>query len=239
MLLVLLALLAGAGLTYFSKIAVTDRTSRPSYLSKFAASSSENRPLKIMPLGDSITDGYFVPGGYRIDLYAAIEHRGYSIDFVGSLSNGLDSLPDKNHEGHSGWRIEQIHDRVVEWLQTFQPDLILLLIGTNDMVQEEGVPTAPDRLDKLIETIFQTTPNVHLFVASIPPILEPTLNQRVMDYNRAIEQLVRQKQNAGKPIGFVDLYYILSLDDLPDGIHPNREGFRKIARAWEAALIGH
>ncbi|NJK77375.1 MAG: SGNH hydrolase [Richelia sp. CSU_2_1] len=210
----------------------------PSKLSSTTA-SSQKCPLKIMPLGDSITDGYFVPGGYRIDLESALEKRGYAIDFVGSLSNGPDTLLDRNHEGHSGWRIEEIHDRVAEWLQVFPPDIILLLIGTNDMAQLYQVETARDRLDELIDTIMQTAPNVKLFVASIPPIGEPKLNQRVIKYNQEIEQLVNQKQQAGKPVTFVDLYSILDFKDLPDGVHPNREGFRKIAAAWEAALLAH
>lgn len=215
-----------------------NQTSEPSSLSDTTVSPG-NRPIKIMPLGDSITDGYFVPGGYRIDLQSAIENQGYSIEFVGSLSNGPDTLLYQNHEGHSGWRIAEIHDRVVEWLQKFQPDIILLLIGTNDIGQWYQVEATRDRLNELIDTIFQTVPNVKLFVASIPPIGEPTVNQRVIEYNQQSEQLVKEKQQAGKPITFVDLYSILSLEDLPDGVHPNREGFRKIAGAWEASLSAH
>ncbi|MCC3423123.1 MAG: hypothetical protein JGK24_05050 [Microcoleus sp. PH2017_29_MFU_D_A] len=201
--------------------------------------SPGNSPIKIMPLGDSITDGYFVPGGYRIDLQPAMENRGYAIEFVGSLSNGPDTLLSQHHEGHSGWLIEQICDRVVEWLQTFQPDIILLLIGTNNIGQWYQVETASYRLNQLIDRIFETAPNVKLFVAAIPPMSEPTLNQRVKLYNQNSEELVKEKQQAGKPIDFVDLYNILSLDDLPDGVHPNREGFRKIAGALEACLSAH
>lgn len=192
-----------------------------------------------MPLGDSITDGYFVPGGYRIDLQPAMENRGYAIEFVGSLSNGPDTLLSQHHEGHSGWRIEEICDRVADWLQTFQPDIILLLIGTNNIGQWYQVETASYRLNQLIDRIFQTAPNVKLFLASIGPMSEPTLNQRVIQYNQKSEELVKEKQQAGKPIDFVDLYNILSLDDLPDGVHPNREGFRKIASALEACLSAH
>ena len=212
-----------------------NQNSDPSSLSS-STDSPGNRPIKIMPLGDSITDGYFVPGGYRIDLQPAMENRGYAIEFVGSLSNGPDTLLSQHHEGHSGWRIEEIRDRVVEWLQTFQPDIIFLLIGTNNIGQWYQVETASYRLKQLIDSIFQTAPNVKLFLASIPPMSEPTLNQRVIQYNQKSEELVKEKQQAGKPIDFVDLYNILSLDDLPDGVHPNREGFRKIAGALEACL---
>ncbi len=192
-----------------------------------------------MPLGDSITDGYFFPGGYRIDLQPAMESRGYAIEFVGSLSNGPDTLLSQHHEGHSGWRIEEICDRIVEWLQTFQPDIILLLIGTNNIGQWYQVETASYRLNQLVDRIFETAPTVQLFLASIPPMSEPTLNQRVIQYNHKSEELVKEKQQEGKPIDFVDLYSTLSLADLPDGVHPNNEGFSKIACALEACLSAY
>lgn len=33
-----------------------------------SSAQAQATPIRIMPLGDSITDGYNVPGGYRIDL---------------------------------------------------------------------------------------------------------------------------------------------------------------------------
>ena len=197
----------------------------------------QERSLKILPLGDSITDGYFVPGGYRIELWNSLTKQGYKIEFVGSASNGPNSLPSRNHEGHSGWRIDEIYQEVSNWLQKFQPEMILLLIGTNDIAQGYNIETAGDRLDRLVEEIFKFAPKVQLFVASIPPIGEPTLNLRVMLYNQNIQALVERRQQAGEAIIFVDLYYSLNLNDLPDGVHPNQEGFRKIAIAWEQAIV--
>jgi acyl-CoA thioesterase I len=201
------------------------------------SSDSPQRSLKIMPLGDSITDGYFVPGGYRIELWSALKKQGYTVEFVGSDSNGPSSLPSRNHEGHSGWRIDQIRQQIARWLQKFQPEIILLLIGTNDIAQGYKINTAPDRLDRLVQDIFKFAPNVQLFVGSIPPIGESTLNQRAILYNLDVEEFVQRRQQAGKAIHFVDLYYLLSFNDLPDGVHPNQEGFHKIALAWEQAIV--
>ena len=50
-------------------------------------------PVKIMPLGDSITDGLTpphcceVPGAYRINLDAHLRTAGYAFDFVGGRSS--------------------------------------------------------------------------------------------------------------------------------------------------------
>jgi GDSL-like Lipase/Acylhydrolase family len=65
--------------------------------------------LNIMPLGDSITDGYSLlgaPGGYRLPLWTGLEQAGYNIAYVGSASdNGAPGLPFPNHEGHGGCTI--------------------------------------------------------------------------------------------------------------------------------------
>lgn len=198
---------------------------------------SQQHPLKIMPLGDSITEGYNVPGGYRIDLWQALRERGDRLEFVGSQENGPPELGDRHHEGYPGWRIDELHQQVEDWLRAAQPDIILLLIGTNDIVQGYAVERAPARLDALIDELFRHRPQAQVFVGSIPPIDEPQLNARVEAYNQAIAQQIQVRQRQGDRLTFVDLYSGLTPEDLADGIHPNRQGHRKIAQMWYDALV--
>ncbi len=197
----------------------------------------EEAPTKIMPLGDSITDGYDFPGGYRINLWKQLSDRGYKINFVGSLINGPNYLPDRDHEGHSGWRIDQIHQYINIWLKRTQPDIILLTIGTNDIAQNYRVKTAPERLNNLIDEIFQEVPNAEILVASIPPIEMEEVDRRVNEYNRAIAALIESRQKQGDRLIFVDINSALDFDDLEDTVHPNRRGHSKMAKLWEEALI--
>src|SRR5689334_13802099 len=59
-------------------------------------------PLRVMPLGDSITWGVGSPSGnsYRSFLANKLTAEGHTLDFVGSGRNGTMSDPD--NEGHSG-----------------------------------------------------------------------------------------------------------------------------------------
>ncbi|MBB5782696.1 cellulose binding domain-containing protein [Nonomuraea jabiensis] len=197
-----------------------------------AAGAESNGGVRVMPLGDSITDGLTVPGGYRIDLWQKLVAAGYRVDFVGSLFNGPSSLGDHDHEGHSGWRIDQIDANIVSWLRTYQPRTILLHIGTNDMYQNPN--GASSRLATLIDRITGTAPDAEVFVATIIPLngADPT----VRSFNSAIPGIVQSRAAAGKHVHLVDMYSALTTADLADGVHPNAGGYSKMANVWYNAL---
>lgn len=197
------------------------------------AHAESNGGIKVMPLGDSITDGLTVPGGYRIDLWQKFTAAGYKVDFVGSLSNGPSGLGDHDHEGHSGWTIAQIDANVVNWLHTYTPHTILLHIGTNDIYGSDPAG-APSRLSTLIDHITATSPDAEVFVATIIPLSFD--DQIVRTYNAAIPSIVQSEADAGKHVHLVDQYNALTTADLADGVHPNAGGYSKMANVWYSAL---
>ena len=93
---------------------------------------------------------------------------GLKVEFVGPRSTGPDSLSNKHHEGHSGWTIRQIAASVNEWL-TYQPDLILLMVGTTD-TKKSSLKLMLEELSALIDQITSQAPQAQLLIASIPPI---------------------------------------------------------------------
>lgn len=205
-------------------------------LSSYAYYPNQSDPLKIMPLGASNTDGYLTPGGYRIKLRELLTQDGYSVDYIGSQSNGPDSLPDKSHEGHSGYRIDQIQANINTWLQNDQPGIVLLMIGHNDMIQNYKLDTAPARLSTLIDTITSIRPNTHVFVASLTPMDNVEYNNRALTYNSAIPGIVENKRSAGKKVTFVNMYDAIGVGDLADFVHPTLEGFNKMADIWFSSI---
>ena len=111
-------------------------------------------PVRIMPLGDSIT--YDSRGdesrpddlrtGYRQPLWLLLQSAGYSVDFVGSLVAGQAAIPafDPDNEGHPGWRADMITPEIYGWLQDHPADIILLHIGTNDLNTNSNDTSAAD-----------------------------------------------------------------------------------------------
>ncbi|MEV5710891.1 cellulose binding domain-containing protein [Actinoallomurus sp. NPDC052274] len=201
-----------------------------------SAYAESNGGVRVMPLGDSITDGITVPGGYRIGLWQRFANDGYKVDFVGSLSNGPAALGDHDHEGHSGWRIDQIDANIGTWLRTYTPHTVLLHIGTNDVIQNHDLAGAPARLSALLDHITATVPTAEVFVATIIPLADSGLEANARTFNAAIPGVVQSKVNAGEHLHLVDMHAALTTADLADGVHPNATGYDKMAAAWYSAL---
>jgi lysophospholipase L1-like esterase len=217
-------------------------------------------PLKVMTIGDSNTVGTANgPGSYRTRLWQNFGSDLTRLDFLGSQQSGPFELPDKQHEGHSGFTIAAapvgfggITERLPSILNSRQfPDIILLMIGTNDMNLNWQVDQAPARLDNLITRISDLStglkPNARLIVASIPPIDDArnqfrtgndfAANLRVMAFNAAIPGIVAAHRARGERVHFADINKALTIADIEDGLHPTPMGFNKIGDAFFASIM--
>ena len=196
--------------------------------------------IKIMPLGDSITYGVgaSTKGGYRLPLWNALKARGFSFHFVGSVKTGPSGF-DQQNEGHPGWEINQIAAKVVNWLKTYRPNMILLHIGTNDFVKNYYPAQASTRLSHLLDLITTTLPGSTVIVAQIIPIpRNARLISEVTAYNAAIPGIVRADVARGKHVQYVDMYHVVPPNGmLPDQIHPNDIGYFQMANVWLRALL--
>jgi len=201
-----------------------------------AAGAESNGGVRVMPLGDSITEGTQVPGGYRIGLWQRLASGGYRVDFVGSQFNGPSNLGDHDHEGHPGWRIDQIDANIAGWLRNSSPRTVLLHIGTNDVLQNYNVSGAPGRLSTLIDHITAGAPDADVFVAQIIPLANSGQESAVRTFNAAIPGIVQSKVSAGKHVHLVDMHSVVSTSELIDGVHPTAGGYDKMAAAWYSAL---
>ena len=205
-------------------------------LSTQMPAQSAPNPYTIMPLGDSITAGKFFEGGYRIKLWQTALADNWDIQFVGSQYNGLASLGSKHHEGHPGYRIDQIAQLVDDKLATYKPQMVLLYIGANDAVQNHDIANADRRLQGLIQQIFRDRPTVHLLVAKLGPSAHSEVDANIQMINAAIPVIVRFEQAQGHSIKLVDMSKVLTTDDLEDGLHLKPEGYNKMADQWFKAV---
>nr|WTA65562.1 FG-GAP-like repeat-containing protein [Micromonospora sp. NBC_00855] len=192
--------------------------------------------LRVMPLGDSITYGVGVSDpegtGYRARLWSGLSDAPV-LDFVGSMNSG--TLPDRNHEGHPWWRIADIDRQVDCVIPRYRPNVVLLHIGTNDMQFNDAVDDAPARLEGLIGKIVRLAPETTVLVAKLVPAFNTGANNNVQRYNAAIPGVVDRFRAAGKRVRLVDMGAVTRAD-LTDTVHPNAEGYRKMADAFLGAV---
>lgn len=208
--------------------------------STIPASPAHAAVTKIMPLGDSNTEGIDEAHvGYRADLWQLLTSDGRPVDFVGSLSHGSAHLGDLDHEGHGGWTIQGIHDNVIGWLQTYQPDVITLQIGTNDMNTDALANAAPGRLSALLDRIAQTSAQTKVFVTSIPAFRDQVATERARTFNATIPGTVASKAAAGKKVYYVDVGSVYHQPaDFGDAVHTTYGASSKGAARWYEAVTG-
>lgn len=186
--------------------------------------------IKIMPMGDSITDGTGSWGGYRVDLWNRLVGEGDKIDFVGSLASGPGNI-DTNHEGHVGWEIGQINVYAFNWTRLYQPDIVLLHIGSNDLDHGTSAPVMTQNLINLVGNLFAGKPDTYVVLSTIIPTTHGDKGAWSA-FNASIPGIVAQYRAQGRRIVSIDMSNALTENDLIDGLHPNSIGYSKMASYW-------
>jgi acyl-CoA thioesterase I len=195
--------------------------------------------LRIMPLGDSITEAWDGFASYRYWLQQRLTEAGIAFDFVGSRNGVYRGRPrfaafDAEHEGHWGWRTSQVLAEIDGWAVAARPDVVLLHLGTNDLASDPEV--IAKNLGAIIDALRRANPDVAVLLARlIPPTGFPQKRLRLV--NDAIERTGRERSTDRSPIVIVrhDEGFDPRLDTY-DGLHPNESGERKMAERWFDAL---
>ena len=207
-----------------------------------------------MPLGDSITWGAGSTNlqSYRAELFHLALMNNKKLTFVGSAQDGptlVDNVAfPRHHEGHSGWTIDDggqrmgLYPQVQGWLVATPPDIVTLMIGTNDVDISLDLANAPKRLGLLIDRIAMYAPTALIAVAQIVPTKDDGENVRTMAYNGAIPGVVKTRTDAGKHVIVVDMYGAFTknanykTDYMTDNLHPKDAGYTVMANTWYAAI---
>ncbi|WP_374675083.1 SGNH/GDSL hydrolase family protein [Ideonella sp.] len=222
------------------------------------AAAVRSEPLRIMPIGDSITEGGDGQGGYRRPLFERLTAAFGRPNFVGSRSSRNTDPADfleHDHDGYSAYRIEQIAQGGAFWnalpledrLRLWDPAIVLVHAGTNDAQQNyrfrgdpgAGRPGVVARLDDLVSRVVAYNPDIQVLLAQIVPANAPaseTTQAYVRALNAEIPALVARHQALGHRVALVDMYTPMLAYPHPDGIHPSPEGYAVMAEQWFRAI---
>ncbi len=203
--------------------------------------------VKIAPMGDSITRGGLVPDSpypsYRYYLWTMLRNGGYDVDFVGSTTepNFQKFMFDQDHDGYSGYTTELLANDMDRMLVSFTPDIVLLDIGTNDVLQQVPMKDRMRNIDRIVTSLRQKNPNVRIVLAQIAPTSDTfrNTNSGLDEFNKNLLSYAQSTTTGASPIVIVDMNTAWSTAQFTqaDGVHPNTEGEVQLAQRWANALI--
>ncbi len=199
--------------------------------------------VRICPMGDSITAGTGETASYRRPLWKSLLALGANVDFVGSMDDNNTGPPpfddyDWDNEGHGGYRADQLADRLPEWIVTYPtPDIVLLHIGTNDLLQGDKADDVLADIDRLLAVMRGKNPRVIVIMARIIGMTTQQFTDKARSLNEAMPAFVASRATSASPLYLVDQMAGFSPATMTDdGTHPNEAGERAMAEVWLARL---
>jgi hypothetical protein len=205
--------------------------------------------VSVAPVGDSITQANSSHLSYRYPLWTKLIDAGVNFDLVGSLDSNNGGNPDwpdyqgnifdPDHEGHWGWRADQVLVGLPGWLTSYTPDVALLHIGTNDAFDpDETTDSTVSDIEQIIDVLRNDNPSIIVLLAKLIPTSNSTANQRINDLNARIVDIAASKSTGPSPVVVVDQNTGFSASqDTYDGIHPDSSGEEKMAQKWFEAMM--
>jgi lysophospholipase L1-like esterase len=206
-----------------------------------AATAAVAVPVRIMPLGDSITGS---PGCWRAILWNRLQSNGFTnIDFVGTQPPQGCGVPyDGDNEGHGGALASGIvsQNQLPGWLTATNPNIVLMHLGTNDVWNGQSPTQVLASYTTLVGQMRADNPNMKIIVAQIIPMNPAgctTCAQGVVNLDAAIPAWATGLSTAQSPITVVDQWTGFDdATDTVDGVHPNDSGNQKMSDRWYPTL---
>jgi len=214
------------------------------------AQSAHGQAVKILPLGDSWTDGVKHHVSYRYDLWFKLIDAGFEVDFVGNKKitfdgPDLDLYPkyltefDRDNEGHAGFRTEELVRIAKAASAGHRPDIVLLWAGGADLgwLGASGVSNARFGLRDIIEGIRSFVPGVTILLAQSPPY-KGFGAEFVESLNDVVATVALDLDTIQSPVILVDHYTGYDIESMTQGDrdHQNRVGEAWIAENWFEVL---
>ena len=192
--------------------------------------------IKIMLLGDSLTQGTAGSSGYRSYLYYMLKKDGYDFNFVGPWAIEPAFMPagNRNHAGVGGYRMSGIKNDMNTFM-SIDCDVIVMMIGTNDM-NSDSAEGLTKQYEELVDMITKSKPEIRLFCASAPPtsFSSGSYTQKHIDFNNGVKGICEKKTKDGFHVTWVDMSpesrKNTNADLNPeDHVHPVASGWEKFA----------
>jgi lysophospholipase L1-like esterase len=219
--------------------------------------------VKILMLGNSITQAESNHASYRYPLWKKLVDADIDFDLVGSMNLNFDKFNpgpppqpdykglkfDPDHEGHFAWRVDEFINgrnydngsgdgKLADWLKTYDVDIALIHLGTNDAFQRLPHEVTIQNLKAIINLLREDNPKVVIMLAQlIPAAQSPGDDEAVQALNIVILQIASTIHTDESPVIVVDHFSGIDLGtDTYDKVHPTASGEEKMGQVWFDAI---
>lgn len=203
-----------------------------------ATFAQEKKTWRIMPLGDSITEGGKTFSVYREPLLVKLKEAGYAIRYVGSKKSASPSGPIE-HEGYGGRNAEFLASIIDKSFTQHPADIVLIHAGHNHFVEEKPVPRIVKATESIIASLRKTNPTVIVFVAQVIPSGKLPKYAYITPLNEELAKLAARLNQKESPVIIVNQAegFDPEKDTIADKVHPNEKGAAKMADKWFEAIV--
>lgn len=199
--------------------------------------ASADKIWRIMPIGDSITEGGSTFSVYRLPLGQKLKASGCAFEFVGSKSSPSPMGP-LAHEGYGGKNAEFLAQVVPKNFEKKPADIVLIQAAHNHTVEEKPIPGILAATEAMITAFRKTNPKVIVLLAQ--PILSGKLPKYAYlpELGKEIPGFAKRLTTPDSPVIVVDeaTGFDFQTDTISDKVHPNAAGAEKMAQRWFEAL---
>lgn len=200
---------------------------------------------KIMPVGDSITEGGTTFSVYRAPLATQLNAAGYRFEYVGSKT----PVGDTPHEGYGGFNATAVAQQMVAHVGTYNPDIVLIHSGHNFDLNTESESSIIGKIEtatrSMITAARAANPKVSILLAQvITSTKRSDNNPNVVKYgyipalNIRLAQVAAELNTTAQPVIIVNQAegWNTPTDAINDLVHPSAAGAEKMATKWFASL---
>ncbi|GAA4278904.1 SGNH/GDSL hydrolase family protein [Aquimarina mytili] len=204
--------------------------------------------IKILPLGDSRVQGSSpVFESYRYELWKNLVANNWTFDFSGPLIDGIpnpkfmDKEFDTNHSGVGGFKTEDVLTNIHQIIEDAGvPDVVLLGIGTNDLLKGVSVKNAIINIHRIINILQKHNKNVTIFIEQIAPgrsdFMTPQSTLAFNLFNRQIKKVAQMQTTDTSKVVAVNMAKRWNDEFMADIVHYNKTGAKVVADRYYRAI---
>ncbi len=210
--------------------------------------------LRVMPVGDALTQGSSGDHTWRYHLWSHLEESGVDFSFVGPHDD-MYSLEEEAHGDHSyaepdfdtdhaarwGRSVNDMADGIAEVASEHEPHYLLVMAGTDDLLSGDDPDRVLEGIGETVSTVRVALEEARFVVGELPPVEgtgdDEAANARIEHFNMGLVDLAEQLSSEGSPVVVAQVAEGYAPEhDSWDEVHPNARGEVKIAAGFADAL---